>query len=81
MKATVRLGAALAALALLAVACAAPQTERSGDSGGPTNATADKPAENDAPVRDFSVTTFSGKDFTLSAQGGAPVVLNFFESW
>jgi hypothetical protein len=32
-----------------------------------------------APV--FSVTTFDGETFSLSEQRGAPVVLNFWESW
>ena len=30
---------------------------------------------------DFTVTTFEGDRFTLSAQAGQPVVINFWESW
>lgn len=81
MRATVRLGAALVVLAMLALACADPLTEQAASSGRSEKATAEQPAAGDGEVRDFSVTSFSGKDFTLSAQRGSPVVLNFFESW
>jgi len=81
MRATVRLGAALVVLAMLALACADPLTEQAASSGRSEKATAEQPAAGDGEVRDFSVTSFSDKDFTLSAQRGSPVVLNFFESW
>jgi len=81
MRATVRLGAALVVLAMLALACAEPETEQTAGSGGSGKATAEPPAAGNSAVRDFSVTTFTGKDFTLSTQRGSPVVLNFFESW
>lgn len=66
---------------MLALACADPQTEQTARSGGSEKATAEQPAAGDGAIRDFSVTSFTGKDFTLSAQRGSPVVLNFFESW
>lgn len=81
MRATVRLGAALVVLAMLALACADPQTEQAAHSVDTGDAVASQSAVGDGAVRDFSVTTFTGKDFTLSAQRGSPVVLNFFESW
>ena len=81
MRATVRLGAALVVLAMLALACADPPTEQSGRSGDSTDPSAEQPAAGDGAIRDFSMTSFTGKDFTLSAQRGSPVVLNFFESW
>jgi cytochrome oxidase Cu insertion factor (SCO1/SenC/PrrC family) len=81
MRATVRVGAALVALALLALACAGPQTEQRTRSSGSEKANSDQPATGGGASRDFSVTSFAGKDFTLSDQRGSPVVLNFFESW
>jgi cytochrome oxidase Cu insertion factor (SCO1/SenC/PrrC family) len=80
MIATVRLGAVLGALALLALGCGSPQAERVSGSGGSTSAAAHARTK-DAAIRNFSVTSFSGKEFTLSARLGSPVVLNFFESW
>lgn len=79
MRATIRI-TALVVLSMLALACAAPPTDQAAGSGGSTNAGAKK-QEAEGEVRDFSVTSFAGKDFTLSAQRGSPVVLNFFESW
>lgn len=32
-------------------------------------------------IKDFSVTTFDGKDFTLSDQPGKIILLNFWSSW
>jgi len=81
MRATVRLGAALVVLAMLALACAEPETEQATGSAGSGKATAEQPTAGNGAVRDFSVTSFAGQDFTLSAQRGSPVVLNFFESW
>ena len=81
MRATVRVGAALVALAMLALACAGPQTEQRTRSSGSEKANGDQPAAGSGASRDFSVTSFTGKDFTLSDQRGSPVVLNFFESW
>ena len=80
MKGTFRLGA-LVALTMLALACAGSPTEQAARSGGSTNAAADQPSHEVAAARDFSVRSFAGKEFTLSAQRGSPVVLNFFESW
>jgi cytochrome oxidase Cu insertion factor (SCO1/SenC/PrrC family) len=81
MSATVRVGAALVAFAIVALACTGPQTEQSASSSGSEKANRDLPAGGDGASRDFSVTSFTGKDFTLSDQRGSPVVLNFFESW
>ncbi len=81
MRATVRLGVALVVLAMLALACAGPRTEQSARSGGSEKASGKQPAAGGGAGRDFSVTSFTGKDFTLSDQRGSPVVLNFFESW
>jgi len=80
MRATVRLGAAVV-LAMLALACAGPRTEQSARSGGSEKASGEQPAAGGGASREFSVTSFTGKDFTLSDQRGSPVVLNFFESW
>ena len=71
---------------MMALACAGAPTEQAAGSGGSGKAAAEQPeaerpsAGNDE-VRDFSVTSFTGEDFTLLAQRGSPVVLNFFESW
>ena len=81
MRATVRVRAALVALAMLALACAGPQPEQSVRSSGSEKANSDQPAAGGGASRDFTVTSFTGKDFTLSDQRGSPVVLNFFESW
>ena len=78
MRATVLLSA-LGSLAILTLACADPQTERAPRAGNSTDVAERGRAEDS--VRDFSVTSFSGDDFTLSAERGSPVVLNFFESW
>lgn len=76
MRATVLLSALVA---ILTLACAVPQTEGARRAGNSTDAGAEK--EGAEAVRNFSVTSFSGDDFTLSAERGSPVVLNFFESW
>jgi cytochrome oxidase Cu insertion factor (SCO1/SenC/PrrC family) len=81
MIATARLGAAIGVLALLALGCGEPQAERASRSGGSTRADASQERTKDGASADFTVTTFSGEEFTLSAQLGSPVVLNFFESW
>jgi cytochrome oxidase Cu insertion factor (SCO1/SenC/PrrC family) len=47
-------------------------------SQGPAN---NPPAAGADRAPDFTVTTFTGEDFTLSEQKGKPVVLNFWESW
>ena len=80
MRATVRLSVAVA-LAMLALACTGPQSEQAARSGDSASADAEQPSAGDGEVLDFSVTSFTGKDFTLSTQRGSPVVLNFFESW
>jgi cytochrome oxidase Cu insertion factor (SCO1/SenC/PrrC family) len=80
MRATVVLSA-LVVLATLALACADPQTEQTARAGTSTDVADEKPDAGEGAVRDFSVTSFSGDDFTLSARRGSPVVLNFFESW
>ena len=79
-RTTVRLNA-LVALAMLGLSCAGPQTEQAVRSGRSTNQKTEQPSAGDGAARDFSVTSFSGKDFMLSAHRGSPVVLNFFESW
>ena len=79
MRATVLLSA-LVSLAIVTLACSVPQTEGARRAGNSTDVGAEKASAEDA-VRDFSVTSFSGEDFTLSAERGSPVVLNFFESW
>jgi len=79
MRATVRI-TALVVLSMLALACAAPPADQAAGSGGSTNVAAEQDAEG-GEVRNFSVTSFAGRDFTLSAKRGSPVVLNFFESW
>ncbi len=34
-----------------------------------------------APVIDFTIKTFDGKEFTLSDHSGGPVLINFWASW
>ncbi len=80
MRATVRI-TALVVLSMLALACAAPPADQAAGSGGPTNVAAEQQDAEGGEVRNFSVTSFAGRDFTLSAKRGSPVVLNFFESW
>jgi cytochrome oxidase Cu insertion factor (SCO1/SenC/PrrC family) len=80
MRATVLLSA-LVALGILTLACADPQTERAPRAGNSIDVGTEKEGAEGGAVRDFSVTSFSGEDFTLSAERGSPVVLNFFESW
>jgi cytochrome oxidase Cu insertion factor (SCO1/SenC/PrrC family) len=56
----------LAICSVLFISCAAP--------GSP-------PSGQPATAPDFSVETFEGKGFELSAHKGTPVVINFWESW
>jgi peroxiredoxin len=45
-----------------------------------TDFTTPQPAVNH-PAPDFTLTTLDGEEFTLSAQQGTPIVLNFWATW
>lgn len=77
----------LGIVALLGAGCG-PQSQGSQgaanrEAGEPKAQAPSPERERSAPDRvpDFGVTTFSGSNFRLSEQRGAPVVLNFWESW
>ncbi|CAN5657049.1 hypothetical protein BH24ACT26_BH24ACT26_22950 [soil metagenome] len=55
-------------------------SSKSGDrSSRSENGDRDRAQSDAAP--DFAVRTFTGETFRLAEQRGAPVVLNFWESW
>ena len=79
--------AVLAAVSLLVVACGAPDsaTAPAGpgkqDDGGASKDSSSAVRSDDArSAPDFEVTTFEGDAFSLSAQRGMLVVLNFWDS-
>jgi cytochrome oxidase Cu insertion factor (SCO1/SenC/PrrC family) len=77
-----------AALVLLTAACGEPQNETgaAGDRTSMENEAGGSGTEARTPKKptvehDFTVTTFTGKEFHLAEQRGTPVVVNFWESW
>jgi cytochrome oxidase Cu insertion factor (SCO1/SenC/PrrC family) len=73
-------GVALLCLLVALIGCSNGQGASVVDSGR-SGSEAPGSAGDGYRAPDFTVTTFEGERFSLAAQKGTPVVLNFWESW
>jgi cytochrome oxidase Cu insertion factor (SCO1/SenC/PrrC family) len=69
------------AAALVLGACEAPAPEGAGTQPGRDREASSSRGKSPSAAPMFTVTTFDGNTFSLGAQRGTPVVLNFWESW